>query len=164
MAVPRIDFVPLQDIAEEDLIALMNEPAVGRLLPLLGDGFSAEDCRAFLAAKQALWDEHGYGPWAFLIDGAFAGWGGLQPEQGEADFAMVLHPRFWGWGRQIFALVKARAFGEMGLASITALLPPTRTNANAIKRFGFVEDGSVDVDGERFRRFRLYGGAASAGG
>ncbi|WP_205032083.1 GNAT family N-acetyltransferase [Hwanghaeella grinnelliae] len=151
----RIGFAPLQDIAEEDLIALMNEPAVGHFLPLLGDGFTAADCRAFLVAKQALWDAHGYGPWAFLIDGDFAGWGGLQPEQGDADFAMVLHPRFWGWGRRIFTLIKVRAFGEMGLTSITALLPPARTNANAIKRLGFVEDGSVHVDGERFRRFRL---------
>ena len=44
-----------------------------------------------------MWDEHGYGPWAFIINGEFAGWGGLQPEQGEADFALVLHPDFWGW-------------------------------------------------------------------
>lgn len=164
MPLPEVAFVSLNSIREADLIALMNHPAVGRLLPLLGDGFSAADCRAFLAAKQALWDEHGYGPWAFLIDGAFAGWGGLQPEQGEADFAMVLHPKFWGWGRPIFALVKARAFGEMGLASITALLPPSRRNANAIKRFGFVEDGSINVGGQPFRRFRLHGGTEPVDG
>lgn len=151
----RIDVVPLSDVPEEALIALMNDPAVVRFLPLLGDRFTSEDCRAFLAAKQALWDEHGFGPSAFLIDGEFAGWGGLQPEDGEADFAMILHPRFWGWGRKIFACIKDRAFGAMGLGSITALLPPTRANANAVRRFGFVEDGSVEVGGQRFRRFRL---------
>ncbi len=152
---PEIDFVPLDSIPSADLIALMSDPAVGRLLPLLGDGFSAADCRAFLAAKQALWDEHGYGPLAFRIDGEFAGWGGLQPEQGEADFALILHPKYWGWGRRIFALVKDRAFGPMGLSSITVLLPPTRSNAAAVRRLGFLPDGETAVGGTRFLRFRL---------
>jgi len=31
----------------------------------------------WIAGKEKLWAEHGYGPWAFLIDGKFAGWGGL---------------------------------------------------------------------------------------
>ena len=26
-------------------------------------------------------------PWAFLLDGKFAGWGGLQPEEGDADLS-----------------------------------------------------------------------------
>ena len=159
-----IEFVPLQEIEEADLIALMNDPAVGRLLPLLGGGFSAADCRAFLAAKQALWDEHGYGPWALRIGGEFAGWGGLQPEEGEADFALVLHPKFWGWGRRVFARIKEQAFGPMAFSSITALLPPARSNAKAIERLGFLPDGETTVGGERFLRFRLHADAAPAGG
>ena len=43
----------------------------------------------------------------------------------------------------------------MNLASITILFPPTRNNSRAITRFGFVEDGKVNVDGEVFIRFRL---------
>ncbi|WP_425404308.1 GNAT family N-acetyltransferase [Hwanghaeella sp.] len=148
-------FVSLDTIAEKDLIDLMNDPAVGRLLPLLRGRFGVEECRAFQAAKRALWEQHGYGPWAFCINGEFAGWGGLQPERGEADFALILHPRFWGWGRRIFMAVKQRAFGEMKLPFITALLPPGRTNAGAIRRFGFVEDGNVEIEGNTFRRFRL---------
>lgn len=133
----------------------MNDPAVGRFLPLLAGEFTAEDCRAFLAAKQSLWDQHGYGPWAFRIDGRFAGWGGLQPEEGEADFALILHPDYWGWGRRIFDLVRRQAFGPMGLSSITALLPPARSNARAIARLGFLEDGEVRIGGQVFRRYRL---------
>lgn len=152
---PDLDFVPLSEIPPAQIVELMNDPAVGRLLPLLGTGFSEADCRAFLAAKQAMWTDHGFGPWAFRVDGGFAGWGGLQPEQGEADFALVLSPRYWGCGRRIFNTVRDRAFGAMGLNSITALLPPIRPNAKAIKRLGFVEDGTVDVEGVPFLRFRL---------
>jgi len=154
----EIRFVPLSDIPESAIIALMNEPQVGKYLPLLAGGFSAEDCRAFLAAKARLWEEHGYGPWGILIQGEFAGWGGLQPEAGEADFALVLHPMFWGWGRRIFGEVRERAFGEMGLDSMTILLPPSRPNWKAVMRLGFVADGEVVVGGEVFLRFRMVRG------
>lgn len=151
-----IQFVPLNSVREEEIIALMNEERVGRLLPLLVGEFTAEDCRAFIAAKQALWDTHGYGPWAFVINGKFAGWGGLQAEAGDADFALILHPQFWGWGRKIYQRIVADAFERMQLDSITILFPPTRTNARAIERLGFVADGEVIVDDETFHRYRLH--------
>lgn len=153
--VDEIEFLSLSDIGEADIIALMNNPLVGKQMPLLAGGFSAEDCRAFLAAKQKLWDEHGFGPWAFCINGAFAGWGGLQPQDGDADFALVLHPDYWGWGWKIFKKVRERAFGPMQLASITILLPPSRPNTKAVRRGGFVQDGELVVGGARFLRFRL---------
>lgn len=150
-----LDFVPLAEVAAERYVALMNIEAVGRHLPLLNGAFTIDDCRAFLEAKQRMWDEHGFGPWAILIDGEFAGWGGLQPERGEADFALVLHPDFWGWGRRIFHAVKEDAFGRLGLSSITILLPPGRPNLKAVFRLGFVEDGAETIGGAEFKRFRL---------
>ncbi len=151
----EIEFVHLFEVKEDQIIDLMNNDMVGKQLPLLAGGFSAENCRDFLKAKKQLWDKHGFGPWAFLINGEFAGWGGLQPEHGEADFALVLHPKFWGWGRKIFNEVKDRAFNQMNLSSITILFPPTRLNSKAITRLGFTNDGQVTVDGELFMKFRL---------
>jgi hypothetical protein len=43
---------------------------------------------------QGAWEEW-HGPWAFIVDGKFAGWGGLQPEEGDADLELVLHPDYW---------------------------------------------------------------------
>ncbi len=151
----EIKFVHLFEVKEQQIIDLMNNEAVGKQLPLLSGGFSAEACCTFLAAKKRLWDEYGFGPWAFLINGAFAGWGGLQPEHGEADFALVLHPKFWGWGRRVFNKVKDQAFNEMNLDSITILLPSSRANSKAVTRLGFTEDGQVTVDHEVFMKFRL---------
>ena len=150
-----VEFVPLSEVPEEQIIALMNDGRVGQQMPLLRGGFSSEQCRVFLNSKKQLWETHGFGPWAFLINGEFAGWGGLQPEQGDADFALVLHPRFWGWGRKIFNRIKDQAFNQMNLSSITALLPPDRPNAKAIRRLGFYEEGQLTINGERFQRFRL---------
>lgn len=151
----EIEFVHLDEIDAKHIIALMNNESVGLHLPLLSSSFNADRCREFLASKKRLWEEHGYGPWAFLIKGEFAGWGGLQPEHGEADFALILHPEYWGWGRKIFNKVKEYAFGQMQLDSITVLLPPNRPNSKAILRLGFVEDGRLSVEGEMFLRFRL---------
>jgi len=151
----EIEFVQLFEVKQEQIIDLMNNEMVGKQLPLLAGGFSAENCRTFLKAKQQQWDDHGYGPWAFLIKGKFAGWGGLQPEHGDADFALVLHPEFWGWGRKIFNKVKDRAFNQMNLSSITILFPPSRPNSKAVTRLGFVDDGQLTVGGELFKKFRL---------
>ncbi|MGH1376998.1 MAG: GNAT family N-acetyltransferase [Alphaproteobacteria bacterium] len=151
----ELRLISLFDVGEQKIIDLMNNEMVGKQLPLLADGFSDEYCRSFLREKKQLWDEYGFGPWAFFIKDEFAGWGGLQPEHGDADFALVLHPKFWGWGRQIFDRVKYQAFNEMKLDSITILLPPSRSNSRAVTRLGFFEDGELTVSGEMFTRYRL---------
>jgi len=149
-----IKLVYLHEVEEQKIIDLMNNKMVGKHLPLLSGTFSAEDCLAFLKAKQCLWDEHGFGPWAFLIKGQFAGWGGLQPEHGEADFALVLHPDFWGWGQKIFNKVRDQVFRETNLNSITILLPPNRPNSKAVTRLGFIADGELAIGEEVFLKFR----------
>lgn len=151
----EIKFVHLFEVEEKQLLDLMNNELVGKHLPLLTNGFSSKNYQDFLKAKKQLWSEHGFGPWAFLINDEFAGWGGLQPEQGEADFALVLHPRFWGYGRKIFSIVKDQAFHHMNLNSITILLPPNRPNSKAITRLGFTNDGQTVINGEKFLKFRL---------
>jgi RimJ/RimL family protein N-acetyltransferase len=125
-------------------------------MPLLGDTFSEADCDKFVANKERLWAEHGYGPWAFYIDSEFVGWGGLQDEEGDADIALVLHPDKWGQGKAIYDEIIKRAFGEMGFKSVTALLPPTRRCVKGMQRLGFVKDEKVDYLGETFIRYRLH--------
>jgi len=83
----RLPTVPLAAI-----MSLMNHPLVRRQMPPARERFDERATEAFVASKEQLWSEFGYGPWAFLVDGAFAGWGGLQPENGEPDLALVLHP------------------------------------------------------------------------
>jgi len=124
-------------------------------MPLTSDTFSESDCDDFVAAKEQLWNEHGYGPWAFIVDGEFAGWGGLQPEDGEADLALVLHPNYWGIGKILYHDIVNRAFGEMNLNTVTVLLPPTRTRIKGLLRLGFNKDGELIIGKERFIRYRL---------
>jgi len=125
-------------------------------MPLTSENFSEADCDEFIAAKESLWADHGYGPWAFVVDGQFAGWGGLQYENGDADLGLVLHPDYWGIGKTLYDEIIKRAFGEMGFESVMILFPPTRTRIKGILRLGFQLDGEVELYGERFIRYRLY--------
>ncbi|PSW03813.1 N-acetyltransferase [Photobacterium rosenbergii] len=151
----NVQLVSLWDVERQKLIDLMNNVQVRAQLPLLTNVFTQASCTVFLEAKQQLWDEHGYGPWAFMINGEFAGWGGLQPESGEADFALVLHPDYWGYGLKIFKLFERIAFDEMNLSSMTALFPPSRKNWRALIRFGFIKEQELVVNERTFIRFRL---------
>ncbi|WP_430965361.1 GNAT family N-acetyltransferase [Spongiimicrobium sp. 2-473A-2-J] len=151
----NIEFKRLTEVTTSDIMELMNNPLVKRQMPLLKDGFDESACDRFVAAKEQLWTEHGYGPWAFIINDRFAGWGGLQPERGEADLALVLHPDFWGTGKVLYKEIIRRAFGELGLDSVTVLFPPTRTRIKGFLRLGFKEDTTLEIGNERFIRYRL---------
>jgi RimJ/RimL family protein N-acetyltransferase len=150
-----IEFKRLPEVSRQAIIELMNHPLIRRHMPLTDGQFDAAACDEFIAAKERLWAEHGYGPWAFVVDGEFVGWGGLQPEQGDADLGLVLHPRHWGLGRALYAEIIRRGFGEMGFQSVTILFPPGRTRIKGILRLGFQPDGETEIQGERFLRFRL---------
>jgi RimJ/RimL family protein N-acetyltransferase len=152
----RLEFKRLTEADPIDIVVLMNHPRVREHMPLTQDDFAEADAQAFVQGKERLWQEHGFGPWAFFIDGQFAGWGGVQPEEGEADLALVLHPNFWGAGGPIAREVLRRAFEEFGFPSVIVLFPPTRTRIRALFRLGFVEDGELELNGERFLRYRLH--------
>jgi ribosomal-protein-alanine N-acetyltransferase len=152
----EIEFRRLSEADKRDIIDLMNNPLVRRQMPLTSDDFDEAACEAFVAGKEKLLEEHGYGPWAFFIDGKFAGWGGLQPENEDADLGLVLHPDYWGTGKRIYDKILDRAFGAMGFDSVTILFPPSRTRINGILRLGFQPDGETEIGGERFIRYRLH--------
>jgi RimJ/RimL family protein N-acetyltransferase len=152
----EITLARLSDIESASIIALMNDPDVRRHLPLAKGDFTEEDCARFVAAKERMWSDHGYGPWALVQDGEFIGWGGLQPDGDDADLGLVLHPSNWGAGRSLYHRFLSYAFDELRLDSVIAMLPETRTRGGGLTRLGFVPDGESEIGGERFIRFRLY--------
>lgn len=151
----NIEFKRLAEIDKSEIIELMNNPLVRRHMPLTIDNFDERDCDELIATKEKLWTDHGYGPWAFVVDGHFVGWGGLQSENGQADLGLVLHPNFWGIGKVLYDEIIERAFGEMGFESVTVLLPPSRKLVKGLLRLGFKADGAIEVSGERLNRYCL---------
>ena len=151
----KLEFKRLTEIYVEDIMKLNNNPKVLAQMPLGSPNFDYETALKWANEKNAQWAQHGYGPWAFVIDDKFAGWGGLQFEDGDADLALVLHPDYWGTGKIIYNEIIKRAFTELGLTSVTILLPFSRTNLKAIYRMGFEFEKEIELDGIPFKRFRL---------
>ena len=71
---PRIEFVRLPAVPVAAVLGLLNEPRNRRHMPLSAE-FTAEAAERWIAAKDGQWLRHGFGPWAVLVDGGFAGWG-----------------------------------------------------------------------------------------
>lgn len=151
----QLEFKRLTQIQIGDIIELNNHPKVLKQMPLGSPNFSEKIWERWVEEKENQWTQYGYGPYAFVIDGNFAGWGGLQHEEGNADMGLVLHPNYWGYGKVIFEKIIKCAFIQMKLESITILLPLSRTKLKAITRFGFQFEENVEYDGVIFQRFRL---------
>jgi RimJ/RimL family protein N-acetyltransferase len=141
------------EISAGDWLALLTDPEVHRHMPLGGDAWTESSAGDWAQGKDAQWTENGYGPWALRVDSTFAGWGGFQKEDADADFGLVLLPQFWGSGMTIGAELLQRGWA-MGLPSVTFLLPPSR-RMKGLGRLGFRPDGEIDYDGHRFLRFRM---------
>ncbi len=151
----KIEFKRLSTIDKDEIITLMNHPLVRRHMPLAKGHFDDAAYVAFIIDKENLWVEHGYGPWGFVIEDKFVGWGGLQFENGDGDLALVLHPNYWGLGKTIYNAIIEKAFDEMGFKSITVLFPPSRTRIKGLMRLGFKGDGELIIKDELFLRYRL---------
>ncbi len=153
MAAP-IEFVRLTEVPLSEVVALLNEPRNARHMPLSGT-FSSQSAAQWVRGKDEQWEMHGYGPWAVLVNGEFAGWGGFQKEENGADFALVLAPGYWGHGAEITRAALDRGFNQLGLDAVIIALPHTRNPARVVARFGFVPDGEVIYDDAYFRQYRL---------
>jgi [ribosomal protein S5]-alanine N-acetyltransferase len=150
----RIEFVRLTEVPLTALVELLNEPRNARHMPLSGS-FTERSAAEWVAAKDGQWESNGYGPWAVLLNGEFAGWGGFQREDNGADFGLVLSPKHWGHGANITRAALDRGFGQLALDEVIIALPYTRSAARVVARFGFKPDGEVTYGGTRFRQYRL---------
>lgn len=145
----------LQSVNKELIIALFNDPLVKRHMPLSPVDFDDIQYQQFISGKESIWKEFGFGPYAYFIKGEFIGWGGIQPDEGDYELALVLSPAYWGYGKQLYHDLVQEAFIQHNLASVTILFPPSRTRVRGILKQGFIEEDRVNIMGKEFIRFRL---------
>ena len=147
----------------EPFAALNASPTVMRYFPA---PLTREESDAFVDKIEAGFAEHGYGLWAVEIDGAFAGFTGLNWAQG-LPFSPCLEigwrfaEVFWGHG---YATESARAALEVGLevedsvVSFTAL--SNAPSWHVMERLGMRRESEFDhprvPDGSPLKRHYLY--------
>jgi ribosomal-protein-alanine N-acetyltransferase len=156
MSRSTIAFTPLSLIDPQALQALFTDPRVIRHMPLADpEPMSLDELRDWVAGKEAITQQHGFGPQAILLDDYFAGSGGIEPDDAGASISLVLLPAFWGHGRQILDVLLEKAFGRLGLPYVLVEFPPTRTRVRGLLHLGFREVGDRTIEGERFVVYRL---------
>lgn len=139
-----VHYGPLPDVPAEALLEVLNDARIARHMPLWGE-FTPEGVREWALAKASLDVPDGLGPQAVYVDGRFAGWAGIQPEDFGPDFAVVLAPWAWGAGALVAEQLLARA-AAAGLPEVFIALPPTRHADRVVGRLGFTRVAD-DVDG-----------------
>lgn len=145
----------LKFVEKNLIIKLLNDPLVKRHMPLSAESFDEKNYHEFITSKEAIWEEFGFGPYAYFVNNEFIGWGGIQPDEEDFELALVLAPAYWGYGRQLYNDLIHQAFGELNLDSVTILFPPSRTRIKWILKSGFIEEERLDIEGKCFIRFRL---------
>lgn len=145
----------LSEIEKSSIIELLNHPLVKKHMPLSAPNVGDKEYEDFINAKEAIWSTHDFGPWAYVINGQFIGWGGIQPDEDEFEIALVLHPDYWGYGKQIYNEIIHFAFHELKLPSVVVYFPPSRTRIKALIKAGFKKVGETEFSGCTFIRYRL---------
>lgn len=150
-----IELRPLRSAPRAVVIAQMNDARVRRHLPLASGTFDDAAYEGFIEGKEALWDDHGYGPWAIFLDDQYAGWGGLQPDDSEAELALVLCPWAFGQGANIAKHIIAWGFERRDFDQILVYLPLSRDCDSFLKRNGFSPDGCITIGDVVFTRYYI---------
>jgi [ribosomal protein S5]-alanine N-acetyltransferase len=119
----RIEFVRRTQLPVTAALELRNEPRNRRHMPLCAR-FTDETAAGRGAAKDDQWQRTATGPWAVLVEGEFAGWGGVQREEYGATMRSSLRAQR-GRGREI-TLVALRCGYELGFRGEHRT--PTRLN------------------------------------
>ena len=133
----------------------MSDPQIAKHMPLLTFEWNDVAVEKFIATKEECWSKDGLGHWAILVNGQYVGWGGFQKEGDEWDYGLVLKAGSFGLGVRITKKAIEYAIADDRIAYVTFLLPPSRRNLGALKRFGAIFVGETDYEGATFLKYRL---------
>ena len=152
----KIKLEPLVLAKSEELVMLLNDPRVTRHMPL-AEVVDLEWVDNWKTQKSSSWDSPDKGPWSVSINGKFAGWAGLQPDDGDTtELAVVLHQWAWGHGKTIIDKVLETwgAFPE-SKKKIFVYFPSSRKAESFAGRIGISYSGTGEFNGIKFERFEL---------
>ena len=147
-------FVRLTEVSTADLVGLLNHPDVRRHMPLAGNEMLEAEVAAWVAGKERLWEEHGYGPYAFVLDGKLVGWAGFSPRKGRWIWVSCSIRDIGGAARRFSGGWPTRRLGRWARSRSSLIRLPRAGRACAASRLG-LEPMASPVHGVPFRRYRL---------
>ena len=77
------------------------------------------------------------------------GWGKFQPNQNQAELALVIHPSWWVWDKECFQkFIEHNSYSYLG--QVTVLLPESRRNLRGMEQLSFHQKNVTFIDGNCF--------------
>ena len=127
-----IKFESLERVDPDDLMALLNQHAL-RVHLVDHDYFDSRSIRAWISDKLEIDSSKGCRVRAVTIDGALAGWCGIQPDEQGFELAIVLAKEFWGFGLSIYKTMMMWA-NELGHKQVLFHLLDSRPEYKALRK------------------------------
>jgi hypothetical protein len=97
----NIKFVTFNNVNIEDLLQVLNEPALRKHL-IDHEIFNSNSIKKWIKAKLEIDSAAGCCIRAIYIDEELAGWCGIQPDDHGYELAIVIASKFWGVGISVF--------------------------------------------------------------
>tara|TARA_A100000172_G_C3005278_1_gene97740 strand:- start:189 stop:653 length:465 start_codon:yes stop_codon:yes gene_type:complete len=147
-----VEFVGLERVDPEALLAVMNEEALRRHL-VDHAYFDASSISEWVREKRALDALPGCRVRAIRVDGRLAGWCGIQPDDDGVELAVILSREAWGLGIAVFRTLMGWA-REFGHEEVVFHLLGSRPEYRSLKRMAH-EVHETELMGRCFTTYHL---------
>ncbi len=128
----NIEYLSFKQVDPKDLMAVVNEDSLRAHL-VNHPHFNIRSIQAWIEDKNATDAVQGCRVRVVCIDGALAGWCGIQPDDDGFEIAIVISQRFWGSGIPIFKTLMLWA-NELGHKQVLFHLLDTRREYKALAK------------------------------
>lgn len=128
----NIEYVDLQDLNRIEILNILNKQKVRDHL-VTHDEFDGTLLDEWIKGKVKVNQTYGCKVKGIKVDGAAAGWCGIQFENGSYELAIVLDPKYWGVGLGVFKEMMRWA-SELGHSEVVLHLFNTRPEYRFLRK------------------------------
>lgn len=128
----KIEYVCLQDIDPGEMLDIVNEQSIRTHL-VDHPRFDLDSIQEWMSGKIETDNLPGCQVRAIRIDGALAGWCGIQPDDKGVELAIVISQQFWGTGLDVFKTLMRWA-SELGHRAVLFHLLESRPEYKALHK------------------------------
>ena len=128
----EIEYTSLQDLDQSELLSILNTEKI-RVHLVAHDQFNVESLENWVSGKMGVDSENGCKVRGIRVNGAVAGWCGIQFENESYELAIVLGEEFWGIGTTVFKNMMIWA-SELGHNHVVLHLFNTRPEYKFLKK------------------------------
>ena len=147
----------LRKFNKNDAAALYNALKDKRVIKhMASEGFTLESCQSIVEKSSEHWKKYNIGDYAVVCKETetIIGWAGFKFwQEKEFEILLVLSPKYWGLGHNIYLELINMAKNDFKLKKVYVLLPETRKSFRLIQKLGFEFCKKEEFHDEAFNKF-----------